>query len=98
MTSFDAVAAKVADGSGASAGDVKRAALLAARGASYTELSKFLPLTDISVHVTRFPAGLSFLSITDISVSDFDRPVHSRDSKGVRRARSNGHSVRKAVR
>lgn len=37
------------------------------------------------------------LSVGAIAPSEFDRPVHSRDSKGVGRARSNGRSKRKVV-
>lgn len=97
MNSFDAVACRVAQIYGVCVDDVKRAAVMAARGADYSGLSKFLPRTDISVRIISFPEGLKFLTSTDISVCcGFDRSVHSRSSKGVSRARSNGLS-RKVV-
>ena len=96
MKTFNDAARLIASKSGRSTEEVKRAAISAARGSSYSGLAKFLPVTDISVSVSVSPGGLKFLSITDISVG-FDRPVHSRDSKGVGRARSNGRSKRKVV-
>lgn len=97
MKSFKIAAAKVAASFKARSEDVERAALMAARGSDYRQLAKFLPKTDISVRAVRFPDGLVFLTTTDISVGAFDRPVHSRDSKGVGRARSNGRLSRKEV-